>query len=115
MSKSSAPYANRTLDPTVFGYTTAKHNMTLAGDAIESFVDLWTRAAASRNNSNSTIPNPYDPMPINVSLVYSWWNQLDNSLSLDFLDGESCADVNACVGVRSEAADPSKPCVCYRQ
>lgn len=110
-SSLAMPYANRTIDPSVFGHTTASHNLSLA-HAHPGFNQLWARAAADRNNSApSAGSNPYGPS-INASFVASWWARLDPTLGLDFMGGRSCADNNGCVGVLAKPAEGT--CVCYK-
>eukprot|EP01052_Picozoa_sp_SAG31_P013702 SAG31_NODE_831_length_11669_cov_3.410026_5_plen_299_part_00 len=133
----SSSYYNRTLDPTVIGSTSAAHNLSIPETAQPIFVQLWHEVAAALNRSAESgdgcclMPpcktgqprcppqqNPSEPQPpsvpnqVNETDWVRWWRHLETnapSLSVGFLDGMSCSNANACVGVQST----SGACVCY--
>jgi hypothetical protein len=90
-----APYANRTLDPTVLAHTTASHNLSLTS-SVASFEKLWKEMAIAQNSSKPEPDDPYDPASINATVVFAMWGKMQEELQLDFVTGSSCSNINEC-------------------
>ena len=99
---------NRSIDPAVFGHTSASHNLSLSS-TVPAFEALWAQAEKALL-INATTPPGTGLTVMNASVASALWGQLPKALGVELLGGRSCSDNHACVGVQRSGG---RRCVCY--